>query len=43
MVATALMTGTYGRPTVAAKAVDTHGSGEFKVSDLDATNHNRHR
>ncbi len=33
MVATALMTGTFARPTVAARAGATTGAGEFEVSD----------
>ena len=33
MVATALMTGTFARPPVAASAAATHDSGEFVVSD----------
>ena len=33
MVATALMTGTYGRPTLTANAGATHDSGGFAVSD----------
>ena len=33
MVATALKTGTFARPTVAASAAATSGSGEFEVSD----------